>query len=70
MSVVNHTTFDTKENGRHLRHTVVGVGGGVEFDAVALLRTDVFKVASPGDQIDPDELTAIATGDLEQWWWD
>ncbi len=48
MSVVNHRTFETRENGRHLQHMVVGVGGGVEFDANRLLKSELLQIASAG----------------------
>lgn len=70
MSVVNHRTFDTREGGRHLRHMVVGVGGGVEFDAMAMLKSKILQVASAGqlEKIAPAP-QSIPVG-LEQWWWD
>jgi hypothetical protein len=70
MSVVNHRTFDTRTGGRHLRHMVVGVGGGVEFDAMQLLKSGALQVAKSDELArvapKPDELPA----GLEQWWWD
>lgn len=70
MSVINHRTFDTRQNGRHQRHMVVGVGGGVDFDARSLLKSDVRQVAAEGKL----EERALYSGErpdgLEKWWWD
>jgi hypothetical protein len=70
MSVVSHRTFDTRNGGRHQRHMVVGVGGGVEFDAMAVLKSGVLQTASADrlERLAPDP-TAVPAG-IEQWWWD
>ncbi len=70
MSVVNHRTFDTREGGRHLRHMVVGVGGGVEFDAKELLQSNLRQVAAEGalERAAPDSKSMPVA--VEQWWWD
>lgn len=70
MSVVNHRTFETRQGGRHLRHMVVGVGGGVEFSAQRLLRSDVVQVSSDGslEKYAPDP--SHRPEELQNWWWD
>lgn len=69
MSVVNHRTYDTREGGRHLRHMVVGVGGGVECDAARVYQSamqvaaaDVLERTAPDPNGQPDG--------IEHWWWD
>jgi hypothetical protein len=70
MSVVNHRYFDTRENGRHLRHMVVGVGGGVEFDANRILKSKALQVASAGQLEKSAASEAAPSPAIDQWWWD
>ena len=70
MSVVNHRTFETRENGRHFQHMIVGVGGGVEFDANRILDSDLLQVASAGQLEKSMANYAAQPQAIEQWWWD
>jgi hypothetical protein len=70
MSVVNHRYFDTHQGGRHFRHMVVGVGGGVEFDAPRLIKSSLNKT-TPSDQLENVAAQSAAPkNDPSQWWWD
>jgi hypothetical protein len=62
--------FESRDNGRRFRHMVVGVGGGVEFDANRILKSDRLKVAAASELERVAQPDAARPAAIEQWWWD
>lgn len=69
-TVMNHRTIDSRKDGRRLRHTIIGVSGGVVADTRPLIQSDNIKLDSYG-LMRVEQSTAEPTSlSHHQWWWD
>lgn len=69
-SVMNHRIIKKRKQSSTVKHTLVGVSGGITFDAVSVLRTKA-SVATDSTPL----LTAVKhakenDADSRNWWWD
>ena len=71
-SVMNHRVLTERDRGRTLKHTLVGVSGGVSFDAMQFARADniePLEVARTTEgKVDPETTPEFRS--VRHWWWD
>lgn len=65
-SVVNHRIISERQGSSTLRHTVVGVSGGIRFDALEVISADAIKFDA---RLSVDAAQA-RPGNATNWWWD
>ena len=68
-SVMNHRVITERKQSSTLKHTLIGVSGGISFDSMSVVKRDSMKPDSNG------KLAKLADGsipsdDLQNWWWD
>jgi hypothetical protein len=68
-SVMNHRVLTSRKNSTTLRHTIVGVSGGVSFDAMEVASHDKIKI-DPSGELDRQSQSAAPQSDASHWWWD
>jgi hypothetical protein len=68
-SVMNHRTINQRVSGKSLRHTLIGVSGGISFDVSEVVSTEKLKTDSTGSLL--ETRTAMkSSSDQSQWYWD
>lgn len=69
-TVMNHRVINDERDGRRVRHTIVGVSGGVVADTRNMTSTDAIELDSYG--LMKSEASVAQPKDLDhhQWWWD
>ncbi len=68
-SVMNHRIINQRKNRKTLKHTLVGVSGGISYDVSEVVTSEKIKTDSSGDLLKQwDE--AAGNGQVEDWWWD
>ncbi len=68
-SVMNHRTINKRVNGKSLRHTLVGVSGGISYDVSEVVSKDRMKTESSGE-LASTRKAATVVGETSQWYWD
>ena len=72
-SVMNHRVISRRKKSSTVKHTLVGVSGGITFDAVQVINSKA-KVADDSSEIKQTQLTArqseSTNNSSSKWWWD
>jgi hypothetical protein len=68
-SVMNHRVIMERKQSSTLKHTLIGVSGGISFDSMCVVERDSMKTDRDG------KLAELADGSnpsdtLQNWWWD
>ncbi len=68
-SVMNHRIIKRRKQSSTVKHTLVGVSGGITFDAIEVIRT---KAETPNDNTELFRQVSDAKIGVESlnWWWD
>ena len=68
-SVMNHRVIRQRKKSSTVKHTLVGVSGGITFDAVAVLNERASVAEDPAKMM-KNLQQANADSDSDRWWWD
>lgn len=69
-SVMNHKILESKKNGRRLRHTLVGISGGVNVRTSMFVSKDSLSNENIGELKAGKTSSKPAEMDRTAWWWD
>ncbi len=67
-SVMNFREIETRRGSKRLKHTIVGVSGGVEYASSEVINTKKFKMLPELSQ--PVESNTPNNSDFKNWYWD
>jgi hypothetical protein len=68
-SIMNYRVLTERRKSQTLKHTIVGVSGGVSFDAASVVRNNAIRISDDGKLSEmANESTPVQ--DQENWWWD
>ena len=68
-SVINHRMIKQRLKGRTLKHTLVGVSGGISYDVSQVVSPESMKTEATGE-LARTRTDAGAVVESNQWWWD
>ena len=68
-SVMNHRVISIRKRASTVKHTLIGVSGGIVFDAQNVIRNKA-RVAGPDGKLSNEVDFIEADSDQEVWWWD
>ena len=68
-SVMNHRIINQRVQGKSLRHTLVGVSGGISFDVSEVVSKEKLKTESNGE-LTSTRMSSNTDGEVGQWYWD
>ena len=68
-SVMNHRVIRERKKSSTVKHNLVGVSGGITFDAVAVLRSKA-SVATDSTSLVSTANESQENIDSQNWWWD
>ncbi len=66
-SVMNHRIIKQRKKSSTVKHTVVGVSGGIEFDAMKIAHEDLIKTDLDGEL---KQSATLSKPQSDHWWWD
>lgn len=66
---MNHRQIRQRSNGKTLKHTIVGVSGGISANLREVTVKDAIDVVS-GDELGKTSEEAKPQVAIERWWWD
>ncbi len=66
-SVINHRVITERKESSTLKHTIVGVSGGIRFDALEAISTDAIKLDAG---LSGNAAQSRPEKDATNWWWD
>ncbi len=68
-SVMNHRVISQRKKSSTVKHTVVGISGGIRFDAHEVISADVLATDRDG-VLDRKSKEARPDNSIGNWWWD
>lgn len=69
-SVMNHRIINQRVAGKTLRHTLVGVSGGISYDVSEVVSKEKMNVDTSGALAETHAAASNPQGEVQQWYWD
>ena len=68
-SVMNHRVINERKKSSTVKHTLIGVSGGISFDSMKVVAANKMKTDNSGELADVVESASPLVEDVK-WWWD
>ena len=68
-SVMNHRVINERKKSSTVKHTLIGVSGGITFDSMKVVMANKMKTDNSGELDDVMESASPLAEDVK-WWWD
>lgn len=68
-SVMNHRIINERKKSSTVKHTLIGVSGGITFDSMKVVLANNMKIDDSGELDDVVKEAQPSTDDIK-WWWD
>ena len=69
-SVINHRLINQRLKGKTLKHTLVGISGGISFEVGQVVSPESLKTESTGTLSRTRDEAKPIENEVENWWWD